>query len=142
MTFENLTALKKQISSSDFNKARYIFEENNRVKASVDALQKQDIETFGNLLFESHKGMKELYEITCEELDFLVNEAQKSIDVVGARMMGGGFGGCTINIIKKNKSQIFFNKLSQKYYEKFGISCTSIPIIISDGARIIKSETN
>ena len=132
---------KNQISNSDFNKALYILDENNRVKNSVAALQKQDIETLGKLLFESHKGMKDLYEITCKELDFLVEEAYKSIDVVGARMMGGGFGGCTINIIKKIKSQIFFDKLSQKFHKKFGITCTSIPIIISDGARLINTET-
>lgn len=141
LTHEVLMSSKNQISNSDFNKALYILDENNRVKNSVAALQKQDIETLGKLLFESHKGMKDLYEITCKELDFLVEEAYKSIDVIGARMMGGGFGGCTINIIKKNKSQIFFDKLSQKFHKKFGITCTSIPIIISDGARLINTET-
>lgn len=141
LTIETLIASKGQISSDDFNKALYILEENNRVKAAVKALQNKDLSTLGTLLFKSHKGMKDLYKITCAEIDFLVDEANKNDDVIGARMMGGGFGGCTINIVKKNKSKVFFESLLQKFYTKFGIKCTSIPIKISGGARLINTNT-
>lgn len=131
----SLNKIKSLISNDSYNKALFVIEENNRVKNAVTALENNDINSLGQLLFESHKGLKDLYEVSCDELDFLVDQAKKHQEVIGARMMGGGFGGCTINIVEKNKSMEFFQKVSKEFENKFGTTCIPISVKISDGTR-------
>lgn len=118
-SLEQLASIKSEISDTVFKRCTYIIEENQRVLAMREALENQNINRVGELLFEGHQGMKTQYEITCPEIDFLVAEAQKSKWVIGARMMGGGFGGCTLNLIQKGKSLLFTTQLQVDYQNTF-----------------------
>ena len=140
LTIETLEENKHKLNTDDYIKALYVINENRRVENSVAVLKQQNIKALGELLFESHQGMKNRYQITCPELDFLVDFAYQHPDVIGARMMGGGFGGCTINIVKKGKSKSFFNEVSKQFQNTFKTLCTAIPITIENGAQLIKTN--
>ena len=133
-----LNSVKEKLSTKVYNRCLYVIEENERVKSSKIALENNDLQSFGDLLFASHKGLSSLYEVSCPELDFLVDLAKKDTSVIGSRMMGGGFGGCTINLIKKDKIDNFINKAESEYQHKFGLSISTYPVNISDGTQIIK----
>ena len=98
---EMLEEAKAEISAEDFMRAEYVIEEIQRVLDVCDALEKGDYETVGQKMYETHQGMSKLYEVSCEELDFL-NDLAFDCGVTGSRVMGGGFGGCTINSLKKS----------------------------------------
>ena len=89
-------------------------------------------------MYKSHEGLKNLYEVSCEELDFLVDYSKKYNYVLGSRMMGGGFGGCTINLIKEDHVQSYIEIVSQKYLNKFQKTLTPIEISIENGINTIK----
>jgi galactokinase len=97
----DLGNLKKDITEGDYQKALYIIEENERVKLFAKAIQEDDLKTLGKLMYQSHDGLSNQYKVSCVELDFLIEKTRANPDILGARMMGGGFGGCTINLIKK-----------------------------------------
>lgn len=134
---ENLQKLSTQLSKDDYNKALYVIKENDRVEKAAIALEKKDIKTLGSLLYETHKGLKNNYKVSCDELDFLVDKAKASSSVIGARMMGGGFGGCTINIIHKKKKKQFIEYIKTSYKNKFSIECSFYEVEIKDGTRLI-----
>ncbi len=92
----------------------------------------------GKLLYESHNGLQNQYKVSCEELDFLVNKAKENLNVIGARMMGGGFGGCTINIISKKATPNFVKEVSKLYHEKFNNECSVYFVEISEGTHLLK----
>ena len=98
-SMEMLNEVKNDITEEDFMRAQYVIEETQRVLIVSDALQKDDYETVGQKMYETHHGMSKLYEVSCEELDFL-NDLAKEHNVTGSRVMGGGFGGCTISLVK------------------------------------------
>ena len=100
--------------------------------ASQD-LAKGDIASFGAKMYETHNGLSKFYQVSCKELDYLVDEARKFDCVLGARMMGGGFGGCTINIVKEDKIASFIEDMKLKYREAFDIEMKSYPIQIKNG---------
>lgn len=135
---EQLNSVKKKMSSEVFKRCWYVIEENNRVKASKTAIENNDWQSFGDLLFASHKGLTDLYEVSCPELDFLVNLAKNDSSVAGSRMMGGGFGGCTINLIRKDAIEGFISKTEKEYQNKFGISISTFAVNITDGIHLIK----
>ncbi len=124
------------ITTEDYVRALYAIEEVDRLLTACDALEKGDYETVGRKMYGTHIGMSVLYEVSCEELDFL-NEVAKECGVTGSRVMGGGFGGCTINVVKAEKYDNFIATASAKYKEKYGIDCKVYPVVISDGARKI-----
>ena len=99
-TMEMLQEAKAEISEEDYMRAEYVIEEIQRVLDVCDALERGDYETVGQKMYETHYGMSKLYEVSCEELDFL-NDVAFDCGVTGSRVMGGGFGGCTINLVKK-----------------------------------------
>jgi len=132
-----LNLVKEKMSAEVYNRCLYVIEENRRVKSSKIALENKDWQSFGNLLFASHEGLSKLYEVSCPELDFLVDLAKQDTSVIGSRMMGGGFGGCTINIIEKGKVDDFIRKAGKAYKAKFGISISTYPVNISDGTRLV-----
>lgn len=113
--------LKKLDDPKVYERCEYVLEEIQRVFDATEALEKGEMEKLGILLNGSHHGLSKKYEVSCEELDFLQNEALKINGVLGARMMGGGFGGCTLNLVKKNSEESFKSKISVLYAEKFGI---------------------
>jgi len=135
---DGLLLIKDKISEADYKKARYVVEENNRVIQAFNAIKNNYLEQLGKLLFASHKGLKQQYNVSCNELDFLVDYAKKSSEVIGARMMGGGFGGCAINIIKKKFLEPYINDVAKAYAQKFNIDCSFYTVNLSDGTRIIK----
>lgn len=137
-TEENLLSIKSEISQEDYQKALFVIQENNRVQAASKAITENDIEKLGTLIFESHKGLQYQYKVSCDELDFLVNHAIKNSDVIGARMMGGGFGGCTINIVKKGQSDAFVEKVAPLYKAKFKKECSPYSVNISEGTHKIQ----
>ena len=109
-------------------------EENRRTLEAGDALMNKDFDKLGALLYEAHNSLSFLYEVSCEELDFLVNFAKQKEYVAGARMMGGGFGGCTLNLIKTDKAEQFVEAISEAYLQKTGISLMTYPVSLGGGA--------
>ena len=136
-TEEDLIKIKNQVSEEDYQKVLFVVQENNRALAASEAMKANDIEQLGELVFGSHNGLQNQYKVSCDELDFLVDLAKESDDVIGSRMMGGGFGGCTINIVKKGKSDTFVEKVSPLYKEKFNKECSPYSVNISDGTHKI-----
>ena len=92
------------------------------------------------MLYESHQGLQKQYKVSCDELDFLVEKAKLSSDVLGARMMGGGFGGCTINIIKKEALDSFKKDIAKSYKEAFNNDCPIYNVNLSEGTRLIAKK--
>ena len=133
-TMEQLDAIKDQISEEDYMRARYVIGEEKRVLDVCDALGKGDYETVGARMYETHWGMSKDYEVSCEELDYLA-EVAKECGVTGSRIMGGGFGGCTINLVKTELYDAFIEKAKTAFAEKYGHEPVVIPVVISDGAR-------
>lgn len=129
-----LTEVKDEISVEDFMRAEYVIEETQRVLDVCDALEKDDYETVGEKMYRTHQGMSRLYEVSCEELDFLNDVAQKH-GVTGSRVMGGGFGGCTINLVKDELYDTFIADAQKQYNEKYGYEPKVYDVVISDGAR-------
>ena len=106
-------------------------------KDVCDALEKDDYETVGQKMYETHHGMSKLYEVSCEELDFL-NDCAKEYGVTGSRVMGGGFGGCTINLVKNELYDNFVEKTKEAFKAKFGRSPKVYDVVIGDGSRKVE----
>ena len=135
-TMEMLNEVKAEISAEDYMRAEYVIGEKQRVLDVCDALEKGDYETVGDRMYGTHYGMSKLYEVSCEELDYL-NDIAKECGVTGSRVMGGGFGGCTINLVKENLYDAFIATAKQKFAAKFGHEPKVYDVVISDGARRI-----
>jgi galactokinase len=120
-----------------YNRALYVSQENKRTLKAVKKLRQNKLSEFGDLLYKSHEGLQNLYEVSCKELDFLVKQTKKLDYVLGSRMMGGGFGGCTINLVHQDKVGEFVEQISAAYEEKFNIQLTSILTTIGDGTQKI-----
>ena len=133
-TMEMLEEAKADISDEDYMRAEYVIEEIQRVLDVCDALEKDDYETVGQKMYETHHGMSKLYEVSCEELDFL-NDCAKEYGVTGSRVMGGGFGGCTINLVKDELYDNFVEKTKAAFKAKFGRSPKVYDVVIGDGSR-------
>lgn len=133
-TMNMLKEVKNELSEEDYMRAKYVIEETQRVRDVSDALERGDYETVGEKMYETHHGMSKLYEVSCEELDFL-NEVAKEHGVTGSRVMGGGFGGCTINLVKDELYDSFIADAKLKFKEKYGHEPKVYDVVISDGAR-------
>ena len=118
-----------------YNRAYFVCEENQRTINAVKCLEDNNLLDFGRLMYKSHKGLQNLYKVSCPELDYLVESTQNLGYVLGSRMMGGGFGGCTINIVHEDNVEDFVSEMSKLYFEKFNIKLTSIITTISDGTK-------
>ena len=133
-TMEQLDAVKGQISEEDYKRARYVIGEECRVLDVCDALGRGDYETVGRRMYETHWGMSKDYEVSCEELDFLV-EVAEACGVTGSRIMGGGFGGCTINLVKDERYDDFIAKAREQFAARYGHEPKVYNVVISDGSR-------
>lgn len=133
-TLDQLNAVKGKVSDEDYMRAEYVIEEIQRVLDVCDALEKGDYETVGKKMYETHEGMSKLYEVSCEELDFL-NDMAHEYGVTGSRVMGGGFGGCTINMVKDELYEPFVTKAKEAYRAKYNRSPKVYDVVIGDGAR-------
>ena len=134
---EALEKIKSQLNSEQIEKATYVMQEQKRVKDAVKAIKEKNIPELGKLMFASHSGLQHLYKVSCKELDFLVEHAKGFEGVLGARMMGGGFGGSTINLVHKNRVDDFISHASEAYKTEFSIALTPIRVNLSDGTRVV-----
>ncbi|MDE5749405.1 MAG: galactokinase [Duncaniella sp.] len=130
----DLEAIKDQISEEDYMRARFVIGEKQRVLDVCDALVKGDLDTVGKCMYATHDGLSKDYEVSCEELDYL-NDIAKECGVTGSRIMGGGFGGCTINLVADDKYDNFIKTVTEKFEAKYGHAPKIYPVVISDGAR-------
>ena len=129
---------KNQLHSNEYKRALYVSEENERTIKAAKYLMEGEISELGKLLYSSHQGLRDLYKVSCRELDFLVDFTLGLSQVVGARMMGGGFGGCTINLVKENFVHEFLDKIKIAYSQKFNISLATHLVHIHNGVEILK----
>jgi len=134
---EELLPFKDKMADKVYDRCKYVVEEIIRTQQAAKLLQQNNLIEFGKLMFETHDGLSKLYEVSCKELDFLVEKARENKDVIGARMMGGGFGGCTINIIKKESVKDFLSEITIAYQKKFQIDPEIIEVGIENGTREI-----
>ena len=132
-TMDDLDAVKSDITAEDYMRARFVIGEKQRVLDVCDALVKGDYETVGERMYETHRGLSKDYEVSCEELDFL-NDVARECGVTGSRIMGGGFGGCTINLVKDELYDSFVETASKKFEERYGHAPKIYDVVISDGA--------
>lgn len=135
-SWDDLEAVKGKVSKEDYTRAHYVLGEKDRVLAVCDALVKGDYETVGKKMYETHQGLSKEYEVSCEELDYL-NSLAKENGVTGSRIMGGGFGGCTINLVKDAIYDKFIADAKQKFCAKYGHEPEVIDVVIGDGSRKI-----
>ncbi|MBR3529646.1 MAG: galactokinase [Bacteroidales bacterium] len=135
-SWQQLEQLRDRLDDIDYRRARYVLGETDRVLAVCQALQQDDYEEVGRQMYLTHEGLRHDYEVSCDEIDFLVDEARRC-GVSGSRIMGGGFGGCTINLVRDDRYDAFTEALPSRYKSRFGVDCQLIPVVIGPGARRI-----
>lgn len=137
ITIEQLEKYVKPLDEEAYTKCRFIIEENSRLVKATQYLEQGNLKDLGQLMYETHTGLSRDYEVSCKELDFLVGAVKDSEYVLGARMMGGGFGGCTLNIIKDETPQSFLDEVSKKYVQEFGRSLSAYFVETSSGTELM-----
>ena len=131
-TWEDLQEVQAGLSAEDLQRATFVLGEKDRVLAVCEALQRGDYEEVGKQMYLTHEGLSKAYEVSCEELDFL-NQVAKTCGVTGSRMMGGGFGGCTINLVKDECYDNFVQTAIENFKARYGKAPQIIPVHIGDG---------
>ena len=134
----DLEKIIEKVTPSNYRKALYVIQENERTLKAAKAIEDNDLERLGKLIYQSHAGLSDQYKVSCDELDFLVAQAKKNKHVLGARMMGGGFGGCTINLIAKTEVNGFSKTVSKAYKKKYGKECSIYFIELSQGTHLVQ----
>lgn len=137
VSLEDLCDNYQLISEEDFNKVSFVVEENHRVKLFSKAIQNGQLPRLGELLYDSHNGLSSKYKVSCAELDFLVEMTRDNPFILGSRMMGGGFGGCTINLIHKDEIEPFSKTISRQFRDKFDRDCSIYNVNLSEGTHLI-----
>ena len=120
-----------------FQRCHYVVQEILRTKKAAQFLKNKDLNSFGKLMFQTHEGLSKLYEVSCVELDFLVDFSENFNGVVGARLMGGGFGGCTINLVNKENKENFIQQITKVFKKKFSIDASCYDVQLVDGTHLI-----
>ena len=133
-TWEQLEEVKEEVGSEDYRRAKFVLGEKDRVLAVSAALTDGDYEKVGELMYQTHEGLSKDYEVSCEELDYL-NDIAKENGVTGSRIMGGGFGGCTINLVRNDLYKKFIEDAKQKFNAKYGHEPKVYDVVIGDGSR-------
>ncbi|MDE7128933.1 MAG: galactokinase [Alistipes sp.] len=133
-TMEMLDEVSGEISEEDRKRARFVIGETQRVLDVCQALEQGDYETVGERMYQTHEGLSKDYEVSCVELDHL-NEIARECGVTGSRIMGGGFGGCTINLVKSELYDDFISTAKSRFAERWGHQPKVYDVVISDGAR-------
>lgn len=136
---DHLMNLKSKMSDNVFKRSLYAVKEIKRVIQACEALDKGDIKTLGKLMFETHEGLSKDYEVSCTELDYLVDLAKAEEDVIGSRLMGGGFGGCAITLVKKGSEAVIKEKFTKLYLDKFNIDLKIYDVKVSNGTSLYKN---
>lgn len=136
----SLEMLQEHVLPKDaliYKRCKYVLEENLRLLAACDDLKKGDIAALGQKMFRTHEGLSKEYEVSCSELDWLVQYVRNEKDVLGARMMGGGFGGCSINLVKENAVDALVEKVSAQYKQAAGLTLSAYAVQIANGTEEI-----
>jgi len=136
-TLAMLDTVADSISDKVYNRCKYLIEEIGRMEAACNHLLAGEIGAFGKRMYETHMGLSELYEVSCPELDCIVENCKKEKDIVGARMMGGGFGGCVIALVQATKVEEIYNRINTAYQNKFGRNMGKYLMQIGDGTRLL-----
>ncbi len=139
VTIPMLRSQADKLSSVVYNRCKYVVEEIERVDVACKALENDDLKTFGQKMYETHQGLSQDYEVSCPELDFLVEQTFNFDSVVGARMMGGGFGGCTINLVKADVVETFIDNITLAYKKTFNRELISYRVKITNGVEALHS---
>jgi galactokinase len=135
-----ITDLKEQLGDTIFKRCRFVVKEIQRVQDAAMALKISDFKKLGQLMIETHQGLSKDYEVSCAEIDFLVDAVQQEKSVLGARMMGGGFGGCSINLVKKGTENELIDKITIAYRNQFGIELKAYKVKIAKGTTVYKNN--
>ena len=138
ITIDMLNQYKDEMPEIVYRRCAYVINENQRLIDGCEALKKGDYKTFGQKMYGSHEGLSKEYEVSCKELDFIVDIARKHSGVLGARMMGGGFGGCVISLVDEGAYTAYLNDVQEKFKAEFNITPRVIEVVINDGARRIE----
>lgn len=139
VTYEQLTRHWKEFHAVVYDRCSYVVNENQRLLAACDALRRNELQGLGEMMYASHKGLSKRYNVSCKELDLLVDLVKNQEGVVGARMMGGGFGGCTINIVQKNSVERLLEHVKKSFAEKTGVAPEAYVMQLEDGVKIISA---
>ncbi|MFD0798724.1 galactokinase [Maribacter chungangensis] len=140
VNLEMLEETKDKLGLQLFKRCSYVVEEISRVVKAVKALKSNDLDDLGRLMYETHEGLSAQYEVSCRELDFLVALARTEPAILGARMMGGGFGGCTLNLIHKDAIAAFVDKASRLYKDTFALELSAFETLPSDGTSLLNKS--
>ena len=140
VSLSQLQEFSSELSEVLLRRASYVIEENIRVEKAVEAMKAGDLTEFGKLMYQSHAGLSSKYEVSCPELDFLVDFSKDHPYVYGSRMMGGGFGGCTINVIEESKIEEYVTEVSKTYFDRFGIDLKAYSVLPSEGTTVTKNS--
>ncbi len=135
-----LNEFKDEMNDVVYRRCKYAVEETERVIKACNCLVEKDLAKFGEYMYQTHEGLSKDYEVSCEEMDYLVEQARKNKDILGARMMGGGFGGCTINLIKNNGINNAVENISRLYSYKYGRKPEVYITTISNGTESVKEN--
>jgi galactokinase len=138
VTAEQIDAHRPELGETVYARCKFIQEEIARVQIASRLLTEGNIHAFGEKMYETHHGLQHMYAVSCPELDFLVDHTKSDSNVVGARMMGGGFGGCTINLVRSTHLDAFENDIKQAYALKFGIEMAFYRVNITNGTEEIR----
>lgn len=142
ITHEMLEEVKREIAPVVYQRCLYIIEENERLLRGCELLEKGDIKGFGAKMYESHEGLSIRYEVSCAELDFLVDFTRDKEYVVGARMMGGGFGGCTINLVASSQKEELIESISKAYKKEFDRELKTYEVLVTDGGSMLEGKNS
>ncbi|TGD77186.1 galactokinase [Hymenobacter wooponensis] len=141
VTLAQLQALGHELGPVVYKRCRYVVEENQRVEAATQALNNGDLDAVGLLMYASHAGLRDEYEVSCRELDVLVEAAQSLPGVFGARMMGGGFGGCTINLVAPEHVPAFEKAMKEAYQRELGLPLETYHTVLVDGVSLVDLDS-
>lgn len=142
VSIDMLHACEGTMNPTVYQRCKYVVEENNRVLRACAELKKGNLKAFGAHMFRTHEGLRDEYEVSCKELDYLVELVKDDPRVYGSRMMGGGFGGCTINLIENSSINAISEKVMEEYKNRFGIEAKSYSTKISGGTNMVTIEKN
>ncbi len=130
---QDVEQLKDKMDEKVYQRSLFVTQEIERTQKAGEHLENNQLEEFGKLMFETHDGLSQLYEVSCDELDFLVDIAKDRPSIIGSRVMGGGFGGCTINLVKKQEWAQVAEQITKAYKQQFNIDAEVYEVATSDG---------
>lgn len=136
-SLDQLEAIKTEVSEVVYKRCRYVIEEIARTRRAADCLKAGQLEALGNLLYQTHEGLRDAYEVSCEEIDFLVNFAAAYPGVLGSRLMGGGFGGCTLSLVHNDRVEAFTHDALAAYAQAMGRPGEALFFSLVDGTRLV-----